>query len=64
MDVMKLTKVRAGSYHHGNWCTMRVDTGSWIVWNLQTQTTTARECPRTRWFVSFADAKKYLAGVE
>lgn len=61
---MKLTKVRAGCYHHRDWCMMRVDTGSWIVWNLQTQTTTARECPRTRWFVNFTEAKKYLAGVE
>ena len=61
---MQLTKVRAGSYHPRNWCMMRLDSGSWIVWNLLTQTKTARECPNTLWFGSFADAKKFVAGVE
>lgn len=57
---MKLTKVNAGAYQCGDWNLMRMDSGSWIVWNRQTQTRTARECKNTKWFSTFANAKKFV----
>jgi hypothetical protein len=59
---MQLTKIKAGSYQRGDWRVLRMDSGSWIVWNLQTQTRTARDCRNTLWFSTFADAKKFVTG--
>ena len=59
---MKLTKISAGKYQRGDWRVMRLMCGSWIVWNLQTQTRTARDCKNTLWFSTFADAKKFVTG--
>ena len=55
-----MKKQSAGNYNSGNWRIMRLMSGSWIVWDVQTQTRSARDCPKTLWFLSFADAKKFV----
>jgi hypothetical protein len=57
---MKLTRIKKSNYGYGDWRVLRMESGSWIVWNTQTQTRTARDCPNTRWFVNLPDAKRFL----
>jgi len=57
---MKLTRTKFCNYNYGDWRVLRMSSGLWIVWNVQTVTRTARDCPNTRWFVNLADAKKFL----
>lgn len=54
---MKLTKIKAGSYQCGDVRVLSLK-DFWIVWNVTTQTRTARDCHNTRWFSTFAEAKK------
>jgi hypothetical protein len=61
--MMTLTKISSGSYQCGDWRVLRL-VELWIVWNVNTQTRTARECRNTLRFGSFAEAKKFLAEVE
>jgi hypothetical protein len=61
---MKLTKISASNYKSGDWKVMRLMSGSWIVWNVQTQTRTARDCPNTKWFLTHAECKKFIAEVK
>lgn len=59
---MKLTKIKAGSYQCGDMRVLSLN-DLWIVWNVTTQTKTARDCSNTKWCASFAEAKKIALAV-
>lgn len=61
--VMTLTKISAGSYEYGDWRVLRLSY-LWMVWNVRTQTRTARECRNTLRFGSFTEAKKFLEDLD
>jgi len=60
---MKLTKISAGIYHCDDWRVMRLLCGSWIVWNVKTQTRTARQCSNTKWYSTLTEARFALMGL-
>jgi hypothetical protein len=60
---MKLTKISAGSYQCGDVRVLSLK-DFWIVWNVTTQTRTARDCPNTKWCSSFAEAKQTAMAVK
>lgn len=59
-----MKKQSAGNYNSGDWRIMRMISGSWIVWNVKTQTRSARECPNTKWFSNFSEVKQFVMEVK
>ena len=57
---MKLTRISFCNYIYGDWKLARMASGLWLVWNVQTVTRTARDCPNSKWFVDLAAAKTYV----
>jgi hypothetical protein len=57
--MITIKRIKAGNYVAGQFNILRINE-LWLVWNNETQTRTARNCPNSKWFPNLAAAKTYV----